>query len=93
VVTTGFCRKTPCFFAKKRGLSKKNQDIYGDSAEVETLPNMHLLLSSLAVDLGGRLEDPFEKSTCPDTQATLDPHKRKQATAPCVADTVATIPP
>jgi len=55
---------------------------------------MHLSLSSLlAVGLAGRLEEPFEKSACPDIQATLDPHKRKQATAPCVADTVATIPP
>jgi hypothetical protein len=87
-------QKNSCFFAKRRGLSKKNQDIFGDSAAVEPLPNMHLSLSSLlAVGLGGRLEDPFEKSTCPDIQARLDPHKRKQATAPCVADTVATIPP
>jgi len=55
---------------------------------------MHLSLSSLlVVGLGGRLEDAFEKSACPDIRATLDPQKRKQATAPCVADTVATIPP
>jgi hypothetical protein len=83
-----------CFFAKKTGIEQNNQDIFGESAEVEPLPNMHLSLSSLlVVGLGGRLEDPFEKSTCPDIQATLDPDKRKQATAPCVADTVATIPP
>jgi len=58
------------------------------------LRNMHLSPSSLlAVGLGGRPEDPFEKNTCPVIQATLGPQKRKQATAPCVADTVATIPP
>jgi len=83
-----------CFFAKKTRIEQNNQDFFDDSAAAHPLPNMHLSLSSLlAVGLGGRLEDPFEKSTCPDIQAALDPDKRKQATAPCVADTVATIPP
>jgi hypothetical protein len=58
------------FFCEKTRIEQKNQDFFGDSAAVEPLPNMHLSLSSLlAVGLGGRLEEPFEKNTCPDTQA------------------------
>jgi len=83
-----------CFFVKTTRIEQKNQGFFDDDVAAHPLPDMHLSLSSLlAVGLGERPEDPFEKSTCPDIQATLDPHKRKQATAPCVADTVATIPP